>query len=258
LPPTPEEVDAFENDMSPSAYEDLVERLLARTQYGERWSRHWLDPVGYADSDGYTEEDPVREWTWRYRDYVIRSLNEDKPFDQFITEQLAGDELLTPPYEKLTPEQADLLVATGFLRMAPDGTGASVADPNVARNDVVADTLKIVSSSLLGLTVGCAQCHNHRYDPISQVDYHRLRAVFDPALDTKNWRAPAARLVNLWHPEDHAQADKANQEIAEVNGQRTVALNVIVESRVRPDWPATRQPTNATNSSRRCSRTIPV
>ena len=230
LPPTPEEVDAFENDPSPSAYEDLVERLLARTQYGERWSRHWLDPVGYADSDGYTEEDPVREWTWRYRDYVIRSLNEDKPFDQFITEQLAGDELLTPPYEKLTPEQADLLVATGFLRMAPDGTGASVADPNVARNDVVADTLKIVSSSLLGLTVGCAQCHNHRYDPISQVDYHRLRAVFDPALDTKNWRAPAARLVNLWHPEDHAQADKANQEIAEVNGQRTVALNVIVES----------------------------
>lgn len=230
LPPTPEEVDAFENDPSPTAYEDLVERMLARPQYGERWSRHWLDPVGYADSDGYTEEDPVREWAWRYRDYVIRSLNDDKPFDQFITEQLAGDELLTPPYEKLTPEQSELLVATGFLRMAPDGTGGSVADPSVARNDVVADTLKIVSSSLLGLTVGCAQCHNHRYDPISQVDYHRLRAIFDPALDTKNWRAPGARLVNLWHPEDHAQADKANQEIAEVNGQRTLALNVIVDS----------------------------
>jgi len=229
LPPAPEEIDAFENDPSPTAYEDLVDRLLASSRYGERWSRHWLDPAGYADSDGYTEEDPVRPWAWRYRDYVVRSLNEDKPFNQFITEQLAGDELLPLPYEKLSPEQADLLAATGFLRMAPDGTGATVADVNVARNDVVADTIKIVSSSLLGLTVGCAQCHNHRYDPISQVDYYRMRAIFEPALDWKNWRPPGARLVNLWQPEDYTRSAEVDTAVGEINGQRQTALNEIVE-----------------------------
>ncbi len=230
LPPSPEEVDAFENDPSPTAYEELVDRLLASSRYGERWSRHWLDPAGYADSDGYTEEDPERPWAWRYRDYVVRSLNQDKPFDRFITEQLAGDELLTPPYEKLSPEEADLLAATGFLRMAPDGTSGSAADVNVARNDCVADTIKIVSSSLLGLTVGCAQCHNHRYDPISQVDYYRMRAIFEPALDWKNWRPPTARLVNLWQPEDYAKSAEVDKDVAEINGQRTTALNEIIES----------------------------
>ena len=230
LPPSPEEVEAFENDPSPTAYEDLVDRLLASSRYGERWSRHWLDPAGYADSDGYTEEDPERPWAWRYRDYVVRSLNEDKPFDRFITEQLAGDELLTPPYEKLTPEQSDLLAATGFLRMAPDGTSGSAADVNVARNDCVADTIKIVSSSLLGLTVGCAQCHNHRYDPISQVDYYRMRAIFEPALDWKNWRPPGARLVNLWQPEDYAKSAEVDKEVAEINGLRTTAIHEIIEA----------------------------
>ncbi len=164
--------------------------MLASPAYGERWGRHWLDVAGYADSDGYTEKDAERPWAYRYRDYVIRSLNADKPFDQFIVEQLAGDELLTPPYRNLTADDADQLIATGFLRTAPDGTAEGGVDQKVARNDVVAETLKIVSTSLLGLTVGCAQCHNHRYDPISQVDYYRLRAIFEPALDPKNWRPP--------------------------------------------------------------------
>lgn len=230
LPPTPEEIDTFENDPSPTAYEDLVERLLASNRYGERWARHWLDPAGYADSDGYTEEDHERPWAWRYRDYVIRSLNEDLAFDRFITEQLAGDELLTPPFEKLTPDQSSLLAATGFLRMAPDGTGGGAADINVARNDCVADTIKIVSSSLLGLTVGCAQCHNHRYDSISQVDYYRLRAIFEPSLDWKNWRPPGARLVNLWQPDDYAKSGEVDKEVAEINGQRQAALKVIVDT----------------------------
>ena len=104
---------------------------------------------------------------------------------------LAGDELLTPPYANLSPEQADLLTATGFLRMAPDGTADGSVDQTAARNDVMAETIKIVSSSLLGLTVGCAQCHNHRYDPIPQADYYRFRAIFEPAYDVKNWRAAA-------------------------------------------------------------------
>ena len=106
-----------------------------------------------------------RKWAYRYRDYVIRALNNDKPWNEFLVEQLAGDELLTPPLTNLTPEQADRLIATGMLRMGPDGTGDGGVDQNLARNDVIAETIKIVSSAVLGLTVGCAQCHDHRYDP---------------------------------------------------------------------------------------------
>jgi hypothetical protein len=126
---------------------------------------------------------------------VIRAINADKPWNDFLQEQLAGDELLTPPYANLSSEQADLLAATGFLRMAPDGTGDGSADQNAARNDVLAETIKIVSSSLLGLTVGCAQCHNHRYDPIPQADYYRVRAIFEPAYDVKTAAAERPRFV---------------------------------------------------------------
>src|SRR5262249_5470480 len=149
--------------------------------YGERWGRHWLDVAGYADSDGYSERDVERKWAYKYRDYVIRAFNEDKPWNEFLIEQLAGDELLAPPYANLNAEQADKLIATGMLRMGPDGTSGGGGDQNLARNDVVADTIKIVSTSILGLTVGCAQCHSHRYDPISHADYHRIRALFEPA-----------------------------------------------------------------------------
>jgi hypothetical protein len=144
-----------------------------------------------------------------------------------IVEQLAGDELLRPPYANLSPEDADKLAATGFLRMAPDGTGEGV-DQNVARNEVVAETIKIVSTSLLGMTVGCAQCHDHRYDPISQADYYRLRAIFEPALDWKNWRAPQARLVNLWSLAEHEQAAKVAAELAEIEGQDNKEIDEIV------------------------------
>ena len=202
LPPTPDEVAAFLADASPDAYEKLVDRLLASSHYGERWARHWLDVAGYADSNGGTETDSERGWAWRYRDYVIRSLNTDKPFDQFITEQLAGDELVAPPYGDLNGADLDKLVATGFLRMAPDPTGDGPADADLSRNQVIADTLQIVSSSLLGLTVQCAQCHDHRYDPIPQSDYYRLRAVFEPAFNWKQWKNPGQRLVSLMPKED--------------------------------------------------------
>jgi hypothetical protein len=125
---------------------------------------------------------------------VIRSLNADKSFDQFIQEQLAGDELVAPPYDNLDADAVEKLVATGFLRMAPDGTSSGGIDQDLARNQVIADTIQIVSTSLLGLTVGCAQCHNHRYDPIPQSDYYRFRAIFEPAYDWKNWRKPQQRL----------------------------------------------------------------
>ncbi|MFM9966489.1 MAG: PSD1 and planctomycete cytochrome C domain-containing protein [Planctomycetaceae bacterium] len=228
LPPSPELIERFVSDDSPDAYERLVEELLAAPAYGERWARHWLDAAGYADSDGYTETDRERPWAFRYRDYVIRSLNADKPFDQFVVEQLAGDELLAPPYQNLTPDDADRLIATGFLRMAPDGSGQGGVDQNVARNDVVAETIKITSTSLLGMTVGCAQCHNHRYDPISQQDYSRFRAIFEPSLDWKNWRDPPARLVNIWTPAEHEQAAKVDAELRDIEGRRVAELDGIV------------------------------
>jgi mono/diheme cytochrome c family protein len=220
LPPTPAEVDAFRNDKSPDAYEKVIDRLLASSHYGERWGRHWLDVAGYADSEGYTGEDPVRKTAYRYRDYVIRSFNTDKPWDEFIEEQLAGDEMIRPPYEKLTPADLDKLIATGFLRMAPDGTASPGVNQKAASNQHVADTLQIVSTSLLGLTLHCAQCHNHRYDPIPQVDYYRVRAVFEPALNVQIWRTPAGREVAIFKDADRKKADEIEKEALKIDQER--------------------------------------
>lgn len=217
LPPSPGEVDGFLKDAAADAYEKLIDRLLASPHYGERWGRHWLDVAGYADSEGYTGEDPPRKTAYRYRDYVIRAFNADMPWDQFIAEQLAGDEMVRPPYEKLSPPELDKLIATGFLRMAPDGTASPSVDVKAASNQNVADTLQIVSSSLLGLTLHCAQCHNHRYDPIPQADYYHVRAIFEPALDVKNWRAPAAREVVLFKDEDRLKAGEIEKEAVKID-----------------------------------------
>lgn len=229
LPPTPAAIDLFLADDAPGAYERLLDRLLASPRYGERWGRHWLDIAGYADSDGYTEQDPQRSHAWRYRDYVINAFNADKPLDEFIIEQLAGDELVKPPYNNLSADEIQKLVATGFLRMAPDGTASSGVEKNVAANQVVADTIKIVASSLLGLTVQCAQCHDHRYDPISQIDYFRLRAVFEPAFDWKSWRAPPARLVSLYTDADRAAAKGVEAEAKAVEAKRTKRQDELIE-----------------------------
>lgn len=221
LLPTPEEVETFMADKSPLAYEQLVERLLASKNYGERWAQHWLDVVGYADSNGYTEADSVRPHAWRYRDYVIRSMNEDKPWDQFIQEQIAGDELAGAThgdYQQavLDPKRTDQLIATAFLRMAPDGTGDTVDDAKLAKNQVIAEQIKITTSSLMGMTVACAQCHDHRYDPITQADYYRLRAVFDPAYHWEAWRAPNSRLYSLYTPEQRAKAAEIEAKAKEI------------------------------------------
>jgi mono/diheme cytochrome c family protein len=221
LPPSPEEVDRFLADQTPGAYERLLDRLLSSPRYGERWGRHWLDVAGYADSDGYITEDAVRPYAYKYRDYVIRSFNADKPFDQFVREQLAGDEMIKTPHQDLTPDDIEKLVATGFLRMAPDGTGSGGVDQAAARNQVVADTIKIVTSSLMGLSVGCAQCHNHKYDPIPQADYYRLRAVLKPAYDWKNWRPPQARLISLYTTADRDKARQIEAEAARIEQDRT-------------------------------------
>ncbi len=228
LPPTPERIDQFLADTRPDAYERLVDELLDSPLYGERWGRHWLDVAGYADSDGYSAKDLERKWAWKYRDYVIRAFNEDKPWNEFIVEQLAGDELLTPPYENLTEEQTEKLIATGFLRMGPDGTGDGEVEQDVARNEVMAETIKIVSTSFLGLTVGCAQCHTHRYDPITHVDYHRIRSVFEPAYDWKSWKAPNARLISQWSAETRQLAAEVDAELKKIQTERTAELDALV------------------------------
>jgi cytochrome c553 len=194
LPPEPEEVQAFLADPDPAAYERLIDRLLSSPHYGERWGRYWLDLAGYADSEGKREQDLPRPHAWRYRDYVIRSFNADKPYDRFLLEQLAGDELAD--YEKateITPELYDNLVATGFLRMAPDATWANITGYLDDRLEVIADEIDVLGSAVLGLTMKCARCHNHKFDPISQRDYYRLAAVFKGAFDEYDWLKPDVR-----------------------------------------------------------------
>ena len=203
LPPLPEEVDAFVADERPDAYEQLVDRLLASPAYGERWARYWLDLAGYADSEGIQHADTLRPWAYRYRDYVIRALNSDKPYDLFLSEQIAGDELAN--YEdanEFTEEHLERLVATGFLRMVEDGTNANITNFVPDRQDNIDNEMRVLGSSVLGLTLHCAKCHSHKFDPVSQADYFRLRAVFKGAFDEHDWLNPGKRRLPFGHPEE--------------------------------------------------------
>jgi mono/diheme cytochrome c family protein len=198
LPPTPEEVARFVADPSPLAYEALVDRLLASPHYGERWGRHWLDVAGYADSEGAQNEDRVRPSMWRYRDYVVRAFNADKPYDRFLHEQIAGDELADYEHAPvITDEIYDNLVATGFLRTAPDRTFANITNFVPDRLEVIADEVQILSSSVLGLTMHCCRCHSHKFDPLPQRDYYRLTAALKDALDEHDWLGPEPRQLNF-------------------------------------------------------------
>lgn len=178
LPPTPDAVAAFQMDERPDAYERLVDELLASPRFGEHWARMWLDVVRYSDSNGF-DWDEYRPLAWRYRDYVIRSFNTDKPFDQFIIEQLAGDELVDGPPRNIAEQ--DSLIATGFLRLGPQDNAASLFNEQArSRAEWLHDLVETTGSAFLGLTLSCCRCHDHKHDPISQVDYYRLRAFFEP------------------------------------------------------------------------------
>jgi hypothetical protein len=174
LPPTPEQIGAFRQSAirnPQSAIDRLVEELLASPHYGERWGRHWLDLARYAESNGY-EHDEVRPNAWRYRDYVIRAFNANKPFDRFVREQLAGDELF--------PDDPDALSATGFNLLGPDMTDAtSLAE---RRQNTLNDMTDTAGLAFLGLTLACARCHDHKFEPLPQTDYYRLQAFFTPAV----------------------------------------------------------------------------
>jgi hypothetical protein len=184
LPPTPQEVDAFLNDPSPTAYERVVDDLLSRPQYGERWARHWLDVARYAETNGY-ERDGAKPHAWRYRDYVIGALNRDKPYDRFLTEQLAGDEI--------AGAGAESLIATTFLRL---GTwDDEPAEPLVDRYDQLDDVLGTTATAFLGITLRCARCHDHKFEPFTQKDYYRMLAVFEPLKRPQKGRMDLDRFV---------------------------------------------------------------
>lgn len=168
-PPTPERIDEFVADDDVNAFEKVVDELLASPRYGERWGRHWLDVVRYADSAGY-EIDNFYEHAWMYRDWVIRSLNADKPFDRFAKEQIAGDEIL--------PEIEDAKIGTGFLTVGPYAFEGGIARPKRVEYQRLTDLTDTVGATFLGLSVGCARCHSHKFDPISQRDYFGLHAIF--------------------------------------------------------------------------------
>ena len=201
LPPEPAEVRQFLEDRDPRAYERLIDRLLESPRFGERWGRYWLDVAGYSDHEGgkVNANGPARKHAWRYRDYVIRSLNADKPYDRFLMEQIAGDELVdyeTAPV--ITGEMVDNLIATGFLRMGPDSTGFELSFVE-DRFDVIADEIEILGTGILGMTLQCARCHSHKFDPIPQRDYFRLADLLKGALDEFDWLAgtPISEVVKF-------------------------------------------------------------
>jgi hypothetical protein len=177
LPPSPREVTAFVADKSPDAYQKLIEKLLASPQYGERWAQHWLDVVRFAETDGF-EYDTHRRDAWRYRDYVIRSLKQDKPYDRFVVEQLAGDEISAGP-----EESDEVLIAAGFNRLGPLRKNAGNQEVASSRNEVLTEMTNAVGAAFLGVTLGCARCHDHKFDPIRQSDYYRTQAFFAATFD---------------------------------------------------------------------------
>jgi hypothetical protein len=205
LPPTPEEIDAFVSDRSPEAYEHLVDRLLRSLRYGEQWGRHWLDVVRFAESDGY-EYDTHRPDAYRFRDYVVQSFNEDKPYDQFVKEQLAGDEM--------DSNNETYLVASGFNRLGP--LRKNTGNQNVAssRNEVLTEMTNVVGAAFLGVTVGCARCHDHKFDPFRQSDYYRMQGFFAQAQPNDLLRATKEE-QDAWH----AKVDPMEQEVRQLQAK---------------------------------------
>ena len=219
LPPTPEQAAAFLDDPRPDAYERLIDRLLDSPKYGERWGRHWLDAVGYIDTwgkDFQAKNVNINEGMWRYRDYVIEAFNKDKPWDRFLTEQIAGDELVDwRNAEHRSPEMIESLVATGYLRAILDVTNEDISDRPSDRYDAIFALMDKVSSSALGLTLSCARCHSHKFDPIPQRDYYRFLSLFTAAYNPSAWIQPKKRLLYTVSDSERQEIEKHNKSIDE-------------------------------------------
>ncbi len=234
LPPTLAEQDGFANNakggQSATALDNVITNLLARPQYGERWARHWLDVVRYADSNGY-ERDAEKPFVWRYRDYVIRSFNADKPYDRFLLEQFAGDEL--------PDSDGDTLIATGMNRLG--NWDDEPADPELDRFDQLDDIISTTSQAILGLTLGCARCHDHKFEPLSTRDYYSMAAIFNTLKRPQNGRTeltlPAGRF------EEISAVNQRDQKIGELRRQTNTLSSIEIEKKVQklheatPDLP---------------------
>ena len=239
LPPSPEEVDAFVADTAADAYERLVDRLLASPRHGERWGQHWLDLVRFAETEGYEYDRHIPD-AWRFRDYVIDSLNRDKPFDRFLTEQIAGDEI--------APDDPECQVASAFHRLGPVRRNAGNPEIALSRNEVLTDRVDILGTAVLGLTVGCARCHNHKLEPISQKDYYRFQAylaateehdiVLASPGERAGWEATNAKfkeelkaLQKRAKVATGEERSKLKAEIEEVEGRTPAPLSTIPGTR---------------------------
>lgn len=208
VPPSPDEIKKFVNDSSPKAYDELVDNLLTDKRYGERWGRHWLDLARYADTNGY-EEDTELTHAWRYRDYVVDSFNADKPYDKFIVEQIAGDEWVRVGGTAIPDPDPEKVVAATFLRLAPFNK-TPVSDEN--RDSILSEMTSTVSSVFLGMTVGCAKCHDHKYDSISQKDFYRMKAFFATLQITSGGRIGGTESTAFFKPGQAEWAVKKSEE----------------------------------------------
>lgn len=242
LPPSPQEITEFLADDSPDAFAGVIDRLLATQQYGERWGRHWLDVVRYADSNGL-DENIAHGNAWRYRNYVISSLNADKPYDQFLREQIAGDLL----NDEHTDEAArnDNLTATGFLSMGPKVLAEG--DETKMQMDIVDEQIDTIGRSMLGLTLGCARCHDHKFDPIAQADYYALAGILQ---STKTMES--LKRIAKWNENSIATAadkaslaahqDRTTEKKAEINSVLTMAASAAAGSVGEPPVPEDQLP----------------
>ena len=245
LPPSPTEIDTFLADTSPDALAKVVDRLLASPRYGERWARHWLDVMRFSESDGY-EYDRIRDHAWTYRDFVISSFNADKPYDRFVREQLAGD--------VSEPVTRDALAATGFLVAGPWDQAANVSASLLIkqryREEELEDILGTVAQTFLGLTVNCARCHNHKFDPVPQRDYYRMRAVFAGVFHPTD----RDRALPLLLPADRKSFDDQMRPLKDRRAEfekRLIDLDKTATERVKKLWPATESTTRKVTDAER-------
>jgi hypothetical protein len=246
VPPSLDEISQFVNDSDPGAYDRLVDRLMASPRYGERWGKYWLEASGYSDSNGYFSADSDRPLAYRYRDYVIRAFNLDRPLDQIVREQLAGDEMAGERVGHYASTAViDQLVATHFLRNGQDGTGESDGNPDEVRADkqaVLEGAIQIIGSSLLGLTLQCAKCHDHKFEPVTQKDYYQLQAILYPAFNVEHWVKPNDRVTSAgpqaeqarWEAHDKgidAQIESLKQSFASgpKSAEKTKALEPVIK-----------------------------
>ena len=226
LPPQPESVTALLADTSPDAFEKVIDRLLESSHYGERWGRHWLDLVRYAETNSY-ERDGAKPFVWRYRDYVIRSFNDDKPYDQFVREQLAGDEL--------SPATPDGIIATGYYRLGI--WDDEPADPEQALYDDLDDIVQTTGQVFLGMTIGCARCHDHKFDPIPQKDYYKFLSFFRNVrrFGVRSHESVFEASVRTFALESERKQHEAAVESHKTQLSRTVSDLKAIESKIESD-----------------------